>query len=115
MAKSVTRLALLMARAAAFAVAVPLRRSFLPAAGERVEAPLAGHALELREAAFLELDSRARHEVLHRARDQHLTGRCHRRHAGPDVNRDAPDLPFHHLALAGVQPEPPGRGSARRR
>ena len=41
---------------------------------ERVQAPFAGHALQLVRAAVLELEARAGDEVLDGARDEHLAG-----------------------------------------
>jgi hypothetical protein len=72
-------------------------------ASDRVGSPLAGHALEAVEPAILELQAGSGDQVLHGARDQHLTGRRLRRYPGPDVNGDASDLAVHDLALTRVE------------
>src|SRR6266516_7965744 len=106
MAKSVTRLALLMARAAAFAVAVPLRRSFLPAAGERVEAPLAGHALQRLGAAILEREAGTGNEILDGLRHEHFAGAGLRGDARADVDGESGHLVADDLALTSVDAGP---------
>src|SRR5262249_58605905 len=75
----------------------------LPSA-DGVEAPLPGHALQLVRATVLELDARARDEVLDRLRDEHLSARREAGHAGADVHRQPGELLPHALALARVDP-----------
>src|SRR5262245_23165752 len=67
----------------------------------RVEAP-GPHTLELVLAAILERDAGTGHEVLDRARDEHLPSSGERRDAGTGADGDPGHLPFVQLALAGV-------------
>src|SRR6266581_4701649 len=66
--------------------------------------PLAGYALQRMDAALLEGQARAGHEVLHGVRDEHFAGLRQRRDARADVDSDAAKLRPHHLALAGMEP-----------
>src|SRR5215472_4295927 len=71
-----------------------------------VQAPSLRHALELVNAAILEADSRLRHQVLDRARDQDFAGTRFRRDAGTDVKRETEHLGPAHFIFARVQPHP---------
>jgi hypothetical protein len=65
----------------------------IPVSGtDDVERPLAGNALERTGTKVLELDPRARHQVLHRARDEHRAGSGLGRHARADADGDAGEL-----------------------
>src|SRR5206468_12556515 len=66
--------------------------------------PLAGDALELREAAVLDLHPRAGDGVLHGARDQQLARLRLSGDTRADVHRDSADLRLEHFALACMQP-----------
>src|SRR6185437_10462815 len=67
------------------------------------QSPLAGHALEVVHAAVVEVDPGASDEVLHGARDEHLSPASQRRDARANVHGEPADLPVDALALAGVQ------------
>src|SRR5829696_2243782 len=71
-----------------------------------VELPLPRHALQRRPTVLTEPQSRADDEVLHRARHEDLAGTGLVRHAGADVDGDAPDLPVDQLDLTRVHPGP---------
>ena len=77
---------------------------FEPSVDDRVELPLAGHALELVDAAVVEVDAGAGDEILDGARDEHLARPGLRGDARADVDGDAGDLVVAELALARVQP-----------
>src|SRR5919197_1991522 len=68
-----------------------------------VQAPLARDALELVGAALLEADPRAGHQVLNRARDQHLAGLREGGDASTRMHCDPRHLAVHQLALARVK------------
>src|SRR6478736_328591 len=55
------------------------------------------------DASVGERDTRARQEILHRARHDHLARSCECRDSGADVYSHARDLATDELALAGVQ------------
>ena len=78
------------------------------------ELPAVLDPLELVLAFVLEAVSRARHEVAHRARDQHLAGRRGRQDPRRDVDPDPGDVVAEQLDLAGVdtcpQREPDAAG-----
>ena len=80
------------------------RRRRHPPPLERVEPPGVGHAAQRVHPAVVEREPRADHEVLDRARREHLAGARFAHHAGADVDRDPGDVAAHELALAGVQP-----------
>jgi hypothetical protein len=54
---------------------------------EGEDAPFAGHALQLADAAILEHEARANDQVLDRARHEDLASARERRDAGADVHR----------------------------
>ena len=58
-----------------------------------VQAPSLRHAFELVNAAILEADSRLRHQVLDRARDQDFAGTRFRGDARADVKRETDRQP----------------------
>ena len=84
----------------------PSRRRRRALASHRVQAPLAGDALQLGCLALLELELRAGDEILDRSRHEHLPGTRRVRHAGADVHGDPADLAAHLLALTGVEARP---------
>ena len=53
--------------------------------------------------SIIELDPRAGHEILHRARDEQLARLGQRRDALADVDRDAADVLVYQLTLAGME------------
>ena len=57
-----------------------------------VQAPSLRHAFELVNAAILEADSRLRHQILDRARDQDFAGTRFRGDARADVKRETEHL-----------------------
>src|SRR2546428_4139274 len=67
------------------------------------KAPRAGNAFQLVLAALVELEPRARDEVLDRAGDEHLARARRGRYARADVDGDAADLAGGDLAFARVQ------------
>src|SRR5207247_1107197 len=69
-----------------------------------VQAPSLRHAPELVNAAILEADSRLRHQILDRARDQDLSGTRFRGDARADVERETEHLSPAHFGLARVLP-----------
>jgi hypothetical protein len=71
---------------------------------DREQPPLAGDALELGDAAVLEVQVRAGDEILDRGGDEHLAGPGERGDASTDVDGEPGDLVACELALAGVQP-----------
>src|SRR5215218_3034426 len=70
--------------------------------GDSVQPPFAGNALQLVYSALLELDARARDEVLDGLRDQHLPRPRQRSDARARVDREAAHLVAVELAFAGV-------------
>ena len=71
-----------------------------------VQAPSLWHAFELVNAAILEADSRLRHQILDRARDQDFAGTRFRGDARPDVKREAEHFSPAHFVFARMQPRP---------
>src|SRR5215471_6823886 len=71
-----------------------------------VQAPSPRHAPELVNAAILEADSRLRHQILYRARDQDFAGTRSRGDACADVKRETEHLLPAHFVFARVQPHP---------
>ena len=71
-----------------------------------VQAPSLWHASELVNAAILEADSRLRHQILYRARDQDFTGTRSRGDARADVKRETEHLGTAHLIFARMQSNP---------
>ena len=71
-----------------------------------VQAPSLRHAFELVNAAILEADSRLRHQILDRARDQDFAGTRFRGDACADVKRETEHLGPAHFVFARVQPHP---------
>ena len=71
-----------------------------------VQAPPLRHTSELVNASILEADSRLRHQVLDRARDQDFAGTRFRGDARADVKRETEHLRPAHLVFARVQPHP---------
>src|SRR5579859_332313 len=71
-----------------------------------VQAPSLRHAFELMNAAILEADSRLRHQILDRARDQDLAGARLRGNARADVKRETEYLGPAHFVFARVQAYP---------
>ena len=71
-----------------------------------IQAPSLRHALELVNAAILEADSRLRHQILDRARDQDFAGTRFRGDARADVKRETEHLSPAHLVFTRVQPYP---------
>ena len=71
-----------------------------------VQAPSLRHAPELVNAAILEADSRLRHQVLDRTRDQDFAGTRFRGDARADVKRETEHLSPAHFVFARVQPHP---------
>jgi hypothetical protein len=69
----------------------------------RVQAPLAGDALELVLTAVFEGQPGAGDQILDRARDEHLAGLGIGSDPGAGVHGDAGHLAVHQLALARVQ------------
>src|SRR2546423_484745 len=65
-------------------------------------APFPGDALEWMRAAVLEDNPRTGHQVLDRARGEHLTGAGQSSNARADVHGKAADVVAHPLALTGV-------------
>jgi len=71
-----------------------------------VQAPSPRHAFELVNAAILEADSRLRHHILDRARDQDFAGARFRGDARADVKRETEHLGPADFVFARVQPHP---------
>ena len=71
-----------------------------------VQAPALGHAFEPVNAAILKADSRLRHQILDRARNQDFAGPCFRSDARADVKREADHVSPTHFVFACVQPHP---------
>src|SRR5262249_31047283 len=71
-----------------------------------VQAPPLGHAFESVNAAILKADSRLRHQILDRARNQDLTGTRFRGDARADVKRETDHVSPIHFVFACVQPHP---------
>src|ERR1051325_8392274 len=76
------------------------------AGAERVQPPLAGHALQRGRPAILELEPRAGNEIAHGARDEHLSRARLTGDARADVDGDAGQLVADDLAFAGVDARP---------
>src|ERR1700730_5153283 len=72
----------------------------------REQPPFAGHPYKGVGFAVGKPDPRARDQVLHRRRGQHLSRFRQRHDAGPSVYGDAAHVVPQHLALTGVQPRP---------
>jgi len=65
-----------------------------------VQAPPLRHTFELVNASILEADSRLRHQILDRTRDQDFAGTRFRGDARPDVKRETKHFsPAHFVAL----------------
>ena len=71
-----------------------------------VQAPPLRHAFELVNASILEANSRLRHQILDRARDQDFAGTRFRGDARPDVKRETKHFSPAHFVFACVQPHP---------
>jgi hypothetical protein len=71
-----------------------------------VQAPPLGHAFESVSAAILKADSRLRHQILDRARNQDFTGTRFRGDARADVKRETDHVSPTHFVFACVQPHP---------
>src|SRR5215469_12390374 len=71
-----------------------------------VQAPPLGHAFESVNAAILKADSRLRHQILDRARNQDLAGTRLRGDARADVKRETDHVSPIHFVFACVQPHP---------
>src|SRR3981189_1068500 len=67
-----------------------------------VQAPSLRYAFELVNAAILEADSRLRHQILDRARDQDFAGTRFRGDARADVKRETEHLRPAHFVFARV-------------
>jgi hypothetical protein len=68
-----------------------------------VQAPSLRHAFELVNAAILEADSRLRHQILDRARDEDFAGTRFRGDARADVKRETKHLSPAHFVFTRVQ------------
>src|SRR5680860_392325 len=79
------------------------------------ESPAAGHALELVLTTVVELEARARDQVLDRARHDDLRRLRDRGHPLTNVDRHAADVVPADLDLAGVQADPDLQAQARSR
>ena len=71
-----------------------------------VQAPSLRHAFQSMNAAILEADSRLRHQILDRARDQDFAGTRFRGDARADVKRETEHLSPTHSEFARMQPYP---------
>ena len=71
-----------------------------------VQAPPLGHAFKSVSAAILKADSRLRHQILDRARNQDFTGTRFRGDARADVKRETDHVSPTHFVFACVQPHP---------
>ena len=71
-----------------------------------VQAPPLRHAFELVNAAILEADSRLRHQILDRARDQDFASTRFRGDARADVKRETEHVSPANFVSARVQPHP---------
>ena len=71
-----------------------------------VQAPPLGHAFESVNAAILKADSRLRHQILDRARNQDFAGTRFRGDARADVKRETDHVGPTHFVFACVQPHP---------
>ena len=71
-----------------------------------VQAPPLGHAFESVNTAILKADSRLRHQILDRARNQDFTGTRFRGDARADVKRETDHVSHIHFVFACVQPHP---------
>src|SRR5262249_19024003 len=71
-----------------------------------VQVPPLGHAFESVNAAILKADSRLRHQILDRARNQDFTGTRFRGDARADVKRETDHVSTIHFIFACVQPHP---------
>ena len=71
-----------------------------------VQPPPLRHAFELVNAAILKADSRLRHQILDRARNQDFAGTRLRGHARADVKRETDHVRPTHFVFACVQPHP---------
>src|SRR5437868_4795309 len=71
-----------------------------------VQVPSLRHAFQSVNAAILEADSRLRHQVLDRARDQDFAGTRFRGDARADVKRETDQLGPAHFIFARMQPHP---------
>ena len=69
-----------------------------------VQAPPLRHAFELVNAAILEADSRLRHQILDRARDQDFAGTRFRGDARSDVKRETEHFSSAHFVLPACSP-----------
>jgi hypothetical protein len=67
-----------------------------------IQTPPLRHAFELVNAAILEADSRLRHQILDRARDQDFAGTGFRSDARADVKRETDHVSPAHFVFAGV-------------
>ena len=71
-----------------------------------VQAPPLRHAFESVNAAILKADSRLRHQILDRARNQDFAGTRLRGDARADVKRETNHVGPTHFVFACVQPHP---------
>src|SRR5271154_6271559 len=71
-----------------------------------VQAPPLGHSFESMNAAILKADSRLRHQILDRARNQNFAGTGFRGDARADVKRETDHVRPTHFVFACVQPHP---------
>ena len=71
-----------------------------------VQAPPLGHAFESVNAAILKADTRLRHQILDRARNQDFAGTRLRGDARADVKRETNHVSPTHFVFACVQPHP---------
>jgi hypothetical protein len=79
------------------------RRARVPV--DRVQVPTTGDTLQLAEAAVLEADPGAGHEILDRSRNENFPGLGAGGDARAGVDGDACDFAIDYLALAGVEAE----------
>src|SRR5215470_13437992 len=68
-----------------------------------VQAPPLRHAFELVNASILEANSRLRHQILDRARDQDFAGTRFRGDARPDVKRETKHFSPAHFVFPSVR------------
>ena len=71
-----------------------------------VQAPSLRHAFELVNTAIFEADSRLRHQILDRARDQDFAGTRLRGDTRADVKRKTEHLRPAHFLFARMHPHP---------
>src|SRR5215204_4266046 len=101
--RAIARTAAMGRRARRIGATTPISAEGSGALGHSEETPVARHPAQLVRAPVLEVDSRADHEVLDRARDEHLAGLGTRHHPGGYVHGEAAQVVAHHLELARVE------------